>query len=154
MKVPKANQGFLVPFLLVGLLLLISPVSADLTVTQVTHGPRHHFFGYIGHVQNIPWNGTGRYLLALRTASMDHLPDGSEPADVVQIVTDYGAWLAESEVPKLFVNAEPGALMTGAVRDLCRTFPNQTEVTVAGSHFIQEDSPDEIGAALRAWMTA
>ena len=53
---------------------------------------------------------------------------------------------------KLFVNAEPGALLSGAMRDLCRTFSNQTEVSVAGSHFIQEDSPDEIGEALSSWL--
>ena len=81
------------------------------------------------------------------------IPIEGEPADVVAVVQDYAQWLAEADVPKLFVNAEPGALITGSVRDFCRTLPNQTEVTVAGSHFIQEDSPDEIGQALRDWMT-
>ena len=81
------------------------------------------------------------------------IPVAGEPADVTQIAQDYSEWLQHTEVPKLFVNAEPGAILTGSRRDLARTFPNQTEVTVAGSHFIQEDSPDEIGQALRAWMT-
>lgn len=67
---------------------------------------------------------------------------------MVATVADYARWLAQSPVPKLFVNAEPGALLTGRARDFCRTWPNQSEVTVAGSHFIQEDSPDEIGAAV------
>lgn len=80
------------------------------------------------------------------------IPLEGEPADVVEIVSEYGAWLAESEVPKLFVNAEPGSILTGAQRDFCRGWPNQREVTVAGTHFIQEDSPHEIGEALRSWL--
>jgi haloalkane dehalogenase len=80
------------------------------------------------------------------------IPADGEPADVVAIVEDYGAWLAESQVPKLFVNAEPGAILTGPQREFCRTWPNQTEITVAGNHFIQEDSSDEIGEALAAWL--
>lgn len=75
------------------------------------------------------------------------IPLGGEPADVVAIVEDYGRWLAAGDLPKLFVNAEPGAILTGPTRDFCRSWPNQTEVTVKGSHFIQEDSPHEIGAA-------
>ena len=80
------------------------------------------------------------------------IPIEGEPADVTEIANAYCEWLKSSEVPKLFVNAEPGALITGAMRELARSFPNQTEVTVAGSHFIQEDSPDEIGTALRDWL--
>ena len=75
-------------------------------------------------------------------------PVDGDPADVAAIVTDYARWLQQTDIPKLFVNAEPGVLLTGAVREFCRTFPNQTEVTVRGLHFIQEDSPDDIGAAL------
>jgi len=80
------------------------------------------------------------------------IPIEGEPADVVQIAQDYADWLAQSPVPKLFINAEPGAILTGPQREFCRTWPNQTEVTVRGSHFIQEDSPTEIGQALRSWM--
>jgi haloalkane dehalogenase len=76
------------------------------------------------------------------------LPIEGEPASVVAIVDDYGRWLAESPIPKLFINAEPGSILTGAARDFCRTWPNQKEITVEGSHFIQEDSPDEIGRAV------
>jgi haloalkane dehalogenase len=79
------------------------------------------------------------------------LPIDGEPADVVEIVARYGDWLRHSEVPKLFVNADPGAILTGPMRELCRTFPNQREVTVRGVHFVQEDSPQEIGEAVRAW---
>ena len=64
----------------------------------------------------------------------------------------YADWLSTSEVPKLFVNAEPGAILTGPQREFCRTWGNQTEVTVAGNHFIQEDSPHEIGEAIAAWL--
>ena len=79
------------------------------------------------------------------------IPIEGEPADVHQIVTEYGAWLEEAEVPKLFINADPGSILTGAARDYCRTWPNQIEVTVPGIHFIQEDSPDDIGRAIRSW---
>ena len=79
------------------------------------------------------------------------IPIDGEPADVVEIVSAYGKWLATSDIPKLFVNAEPGAILTGNAREFCRTWANQTEVTVAGSHFVQEDSPDEIGRALVPW---
>ena len=76
------------------------------------------------------------------------LPIDGEPAEVVRIVEDYGRWLAVSTVPKLFVNAEPGAILIRSQREFCRTWPNQTEVTVPGAHFVQEDSPDLIGAAV------
>lgn len=80
------------------------------------------------------------------------IPIAGEPADVVQIVTDYNQWLAQSDVPKLFVNAEPGGLIAGKVRDLVRSWPEITEVTVPGIHFIQEDSPDLIGEAIASWL--
>ena len=64
----------------------------------------------------------------------------------------YADWLAASEVPKLFVNAEPGSILTGRQREFCRGWPNQTEVTVRGTHFIQEDSPAEIGQALARFI--
>ncbi len=80
------------------------------------------------------------------------IPIAGTPSDVAEIVQAYGSWLETSEVPKLFVNADPGSILTGALRDYCRTWPNQTEVTVAGSHFIQEDSPAEIGRAVNKWI--
>jgi haloalkane dehalogenase len=80
------------------------------------------------------------------------LPIEREPADVVAVVERYGAWLAQSPMPKLFINADPGALLTGRSRDLCRAWPNQREVTVKGIHYVQEDSPHEIGAALRTFL--
>ena len=76
------------------------------------------------------------------------IPIDGEPADVAAIVEDYASWLASSDVPKLFVNAEPGSILIGRQREFCRTWPNQQEVTVAGSHFIQEDSGAEIGRAI------
>jgi haloalkane dehalogenase len=76
------------------------------------------------------------------------IPIEGEPADVVKVVADYSAWLAKSPLPKLFINAEPGSILTGRQREVCRAWPNQTEVTVNGLHFVQEDSPDEIGQAV------
>ena len=76
------------------------------------------------------------------------IPIEGEPADVVKVVEDYSAWLATSDVPKLFINAEPGSILVGRQREVCRAWPNQTEVTVKGLHFLQEDSPDEIGQAV------
>ncbi len=76
------------------------------------------------------------------------IPIEGEPADVVAVVEAYGAWLAQSDVAKLFINADPGSILTGRQRAFCRTWPNQREVTVKGAHFIQEDSPDEIGSAV------
>lgn len=77
------------------------------------------------------------------------IPVDGEPAEVVAVVEDYGQWLATDGSPrKLFVNAEPGSILTGAQRELCRSWPNQREITVPGLHFIQEDSPTEIGAAI------
>ena len=80
------------------------------------------------------------------------IPIEGEPAEVVEIVEAYGAWLQETQIPKLFVNAIPGALITGKLRELARSLPNQTEVTVQGVHFIQEDSPAEIAEAIAGWL--
>jgi haloalkane dehalogenase len=79
------------------------------------------------------------------------IPIEGEPGDVHDIVQDYASWLAQTDIAKLFVNAEPGAILTGPQRDFCRQFKNQTEVTVPGTHFLQEDSPHEIGQAIAAW---
>ena len=80
------------------------------------------------------------------------IPIGGNPPDVVAIVDAYAKWMAENEIPKLFVNADPGAILTGPMREFCRTWKNQTEVTVAGTHFIQEDSGEKIGLAIAEWM--
>jgi haloalkane dehalogenase len=82
------------------------------------------------------------------------IPIAGEPADVVQICAAYSQWMAENDIPKLFVNAEPGAILIGAPRDFCRSWKNQTEVTVPGSHFIQEDSGPAIGRAVAGWIKA
>ena len=80
------------------------------------------------------------------------IPIGGEPADVVDIVQSYADWLSGAPLPKLFINADPGAILTGPQREFVRSWPSITEVTVKGSHFIQEDSPDEIGQAINDWM--
>lgn len=76
------------------------------------------------------------------------IPLDGEPREVVQVVEDYGRWLANSPVPKLFINAEPGSILVGEQREFCRRWPNQREVTVPGKHFVQEDNPGAIGAAI------
>jgi haloalkane dehalogenase len=77
-----------------------------------------------------------------------NLPIEGEPAEVVGVVDQYRGWLSESDVPKLFINADPGGIVTGRIREYVRSWPNLTEATVSGVHFIQEDSPDEIGSAI------
>jgi len=80
------------------------------------------------------------------------IPIEGEPADVVALVNEYGAFMAGSDIPKLFINAEPGSILVGPQREFCRSWPNQQEVTVKGMHFIQEDSPREIGQAVASWL--
>lgn len=80
------------------------------------------------------------------------IPVEGYPEDVTQIVGDYSSWMTQAPFPKLFINADPGAILVGPQREFCRTWPNQTEITVKGSHFIQEDSPDEIGTAIAAFL--
>lgn len=80
------------------------------------------------------------------------IPIEGEPADVTEIVAAYGEWLPTSPIPKLFINAEPGAILHGEQREFCRSWQNQTEITVPGIHFIQEDSADEIGTAIADWL--
>jgi len=80
------------------------------------------------------------------------IPIAGAPAEVVAIVEDYARWLSASPIPKLFLNAEPGSILVGRQREFCRRWPNQTEVTIKGLHFVQEDSPSEIGAAVAAFV--
>jgi haloalkane dehalogenase len=80
------------------------------------------------------------------------IPIDGEPADVTAIVAAYAEWLSTSPMPKLFINAEPGSILVGAQREFCRRWPNQHEVTVRGSHFVQEDSPAEIGRAIASFL--
>jgi haloalkane dehalogenase len=81
------------------------------------------------------------------------LPIEGEPAEVVELVRDYGEFLAASEIPKLFIDADPGAILTGSQRDFCRSWPNQREETVPGLHFVQEDSGAEIGRLVADWAS-
>lgn len=80
------------------------------------------------------------------------IPIEGEPADVAAIATDYSKWMATNDIPKLFIDAQPGSILTGKARDFALSFKNQTVVETAGYHFLQEDSPDEIGEALSAWL--
>jgi haloalkane dehalogenase len=80
------------------------------------------------------------------------LPIAGEPPEIIELVTRYGKWMAENDIPKLFINAEPGALLKGRARDVCRTWKNQVEATVRGSHFVQEDSGAEVGRLVADWL--
>lgn len=81
------------------------------------------------------------------------IPIDGEPPHMVELLESYGRWLETTDaLPKLFINAEPGSILVGRQREYCRSWPNQQEVTVKGSHFLQEDSPDEIGRAVADWM--
>ena len=82
------------------------------------------------------------------------IPIAGEPADVVKIAADYSEWMADNNCPKLFINAEPAAILIGPAREFCRIWKNQNEMTVPGSHFIQEDSGSAIGRAIADWMKA
>jgi haloalkane dehalogenase len=82
------------------------------------------------------------------------IPIGGEPADVTEIVAASAAWLSESPVPKLFIDADPGSILIGRQREVCRAWPAQKTVTVRGSHFVQEDSGAQIGRAIAAWLSA
>jgi haloalkane dehalogenase len=94
-----------------------------------------------------PWREPGEGRRPMLTWPRE-IPVGGEPADVVALVDGYARWLSTSAIPKLFVNAEPGSILVGPQREFCRRWPNQREVTVKGAHFIQEDSPTEIGRAV------
>ena len=81
------------------------------------------------------------------------IPIQGEPKEVVNVVENYSNWLSSSDLPKLFINADPGSILTGKQREFCRSWPNQDEVTVKGTHFMQEDSPDEIGKAVSSFVS-
>ena len=81
------------------------------------------------------------------------IPIQGEPKEVVEVVENYSKWLSSSDLPKLFINADPGSILTGKQREFCRSWPNQEEVTVKGTHFMQEDSPDEIGKAISRFVS-
>jgi haloalkane dehalogenase len=80
------------------------------------------------------------------------LPIEDEPKDVVEVVDSYSRWLSASPIPKLFINADPGGFLIGAQREFCRAWPNQQEITVKGAHFLQEDSPGEVGDAIARFV--
>jgi haloalkane dehalogenase len=80
------------------------------------------------------------------------LPIAGEPDDVVRVVDSYAKWLSTSPIPKLFIDADPGGFLIGAPREFCRSWPNQTSITVSGSHFVQEDSPEAVGAACASFV--
>ena len=82
------------------------------------------------------------------------IPIEGSPENVVKIVSKYSEWLKKSSLKKLFINADPGSILVGKLREFCRTWDKQEEVTVKGKHFLQEDSPNEIGIAIKNWMSS
>ena len=82
----------------------------------------------------------------------NQIPIEGSPKDVVEVVDNYSKFFMNNNTPKLFINADPGAILIGKQRDFCRSWPNQSEITVPGSHFIQEDSPDLIGEGILNWL--
>jgi haloalkane dehalogenase len=81
------------------------------------------------------------------------LPIAGEPADVVSIVESYAKWLSTSAIPKLFIDAEPAGFLIGAQREFCRAWPNQQTVLIKGSHFLQEEAPNEVGEAIARFVS-
>ena len=81
------------------------------------------------------------------------IPIEGEPQEVVEVVKNYSNWMSSTDLPKLFINADPGSILTGKQREFCRSWPNQEEVTVKGTHFMQEDSPDQIGKAVSIFVS-
>lgn len=82
----------------------------------------------------------------------NQIPIDNKPKDVVEVVDEYSKFFSKDNTPKLFINADPGAILIGKQREFCRSWPNQYEFTVPGSHFIQEDSPDLIGEGIFNWL--
>ena len=81
------------------------------------------------------------------------IPIEGEPSHMFRLVSSYADWISnDGDIPKLFINADPGSILIGKQREFCRGWKNQIEVTVNGLHFIQEDSPHEIGEAISSWM--
>ena len=81
------------------------------------------------------------------------IPIEGEPSHMFRLVSSYADWISnDGDIPKLFINADPGSILIGKQREFCRGWKNQIEVTVNGLHFIQEDSPHEIGGAISSWM--
>jgi haloalkane dehalogenase len=119
------------------------------------------FIEYLLPLRNIPseamevyrrhYRNPGLVRLPMLAWTRD-LPIAGEPEDVVRVVDSYAQWLSTSTIPKLFIDAEPGGFLVGAPRDFCRTWPNQETITVRGSHFLQEDAPDEIGNAIARFV--
>jgi len=82
------------------------------------------------------------------------IPIDGQPPDVVEIARAYADWMAGNDLPKLFINADPGGILIGPQRKFCRAWPHQREVTVKGIHYLTEDSPVEVGRAVADWITS
>lgn len=83
---------------------------------------------------------------------MREIPIEGQPAAVVDIVKRNQTWLESSPVKKLFIDADPGFYLSGRSREICRSWPVQSTLTVPGIHLLQEDSGAEIGKAIAEWL--
>ena len=102
------------------------------------------------NVYRAPFADSESRMITLQWAR--EIPFEGEPADNYAIVKRYSDFLSQSPIPKLFVNAEFGHALAGVAREFCRAWPNQTEITVPARHYLQEDCPAEIGAAVSAFI--
>jgi haloalkane dehalogenase len=127
-----------------------SPAGEDLILQK------NLFIEYLLPLRNIPPDAIEVYRRHFRIPGASRmpmlawtrdLPIGGEPADVVEIVESYAAWLSKSDIPKLFIDAEPSGFLIGAQREFCRAWPNQERVVVEGAHFLQEEAPESVGRA-------
>jgi haloalkane dehalogenase len=120
------------------------------------------FIEYLLPLRHIPDNAMEVYRRHFRNPGLSRmpmltwtreLPIAGEPADVVAIVEAYAKWLSTSRIPKLFIDAEPAGFLIGAQREFCRAWPNQQTVLVKGSHFLQEETPKEVGEATAKFIS-
>jgi haloalkane dehalogenase len=97
------------------------------------------------------WEIPGPSRMPMLAWSRD-LPTGGEPKDVVEVVDSYARWMSTNSIPKLFIDAEPAGFLIKGQREFCRAWPNRQQVTVKGAHFLQEDSPHEVGDAIARFV--
>src|ERR1041385_4084764 len=97
------------------------------------------------------WAIPGRARMPMLAWSRD-LPIAGEPADVVEVVESYAKWMSKNSIPKLFIDADPAGFLIKGQREFCRAWPNQQIVTVRGAHFLQEESPHEVGQAMAGFI--
>ena len=159
----KTHLSNLLPFgisiLMLGLIIVDGKISFNESVSLV--GLFILFMYILLKTEGIPEEEKSEYIRPFINPGEDRRPtltwprqiplDG-EPSEVVEEVRLNAEFHKESDIPKLFINADPGSILIGDQREFARSWKNQKEVAVQGSHFIQEDSSEEIGTALRDFI--